>query len=345
MRAEICRSRPSLPWSRRLRRAADRRVPAQDQPDLNRHAGPFGPGEQVSRLRSGQGGWLFDDERLAGVERGGGDRMMGVGGGDDVHQVDPMQSLTPITDRPCASHVRRRIAAPCRRADPLRPEFRGEVRISDPNTSGTAHTMLAIIVQPKGEVPAFDHLRALHRDVNQYTRLGITPARAVATGETLVGINVLHDAMTRKVADAPVQIVAPCQGTGYEMGSMTIIKGARNLDHAKRCHAWALTAEAQAIGATATAYQIPSTGEAPIPPEAPRFAGLKSAVVEITRRGQIRVTRAAPAQVETGDASGHALAGRVLRCPPPVEITKPLASQRPLLSHRKRWAIAKSAIR
>ncbi|WP_114377540.1 ABC transporter substrate-binding protein [Elioraea thermophila] len=180
---------------------------------------------------------------------------------------------------------RRRIAAPRCWADLLRPEFRGEVQMADPNTSGTAYTMLATIVQLKGEEPAFEYLRALHRNINQYTRSGAAPARAVATGETLVGITFLHDAVTQKVAGAPVQIVAPCEGTGYEIGSMSIIKGARNLDNAKRFYDWALTAEAQAIGATAKAYQIPSNREAPIPPEAPRFEDVKLIDYDFARWG------------------------------------------------------------
>ncbi len=180
---------------------------------------------------------------------------------------------------------RRRIAAPRCWADLLRPEFRGEVQMADPNTSGTAYTMLATIVQLKGEEPAFEYLRALHRNINQYTRSGAAPARAVATGETLVGITFLHDAVAQKVAGAPVQIVAPCEGTGYEIGSMSIIKGARNLDNAKRFFDWALTAEAQAIGATAKAYQIPSNREAPIPPEAPRFEDVKLIDYDFARWG------------------------------------------------------------
>ncbi len=180
---------------------------------------------------------------------------------------------------------RRRISAPRCWADLLRPEFRGEVQMADPNTSGTAYTMLATIVQLKGEEQAFEYLRALHRNINQYTRSGAAPARAVATGETLVGITFLHDAVTQKVAGAPVQIVAPCEGTGYEIGSMSIIKGARNLDNAKRFYDWALTAEAQAIGATARAYQIPSNREAPIPPEAPRFEDIKLIEYDFARWG------------------------------------------------------------
>ena len=88
--------------------------------------------------------------------------------------------------------------------DLARSEFRNEVQVADPNSSGTAYTMLATMVQLFGEEGAFDYMRRMHRNVNQYTRSGAAPARAVATGESLIGITFLHDAVTQAVAGAPV---------------------------------------------------------------------------------------------------------------------------------------------
>ena len=180
---------------------------------------------------------------------------------------------------------RRRIEAPRCWADLAKPEFRGEVQVADPNTSGTAYTMLATLVQVMGEEPAFTYLRALHRNVNQYTRSGAAPARAAATGESLVGITFLHDAVTQKIAGAPVEIVAPCEGTGYEIGSMSIIRGARNMEQARRFYDWALTAEAQAIAAQANSFQLPSNRNAPIPPQAPRFENIRLIDYDFARWG------------------------------------------------------------
>ncbi|MFM2147791.1 MAG: hypothetical protein RLZZ187_97 [Pseudomonadota bacterium] len=180
---------------------------------------------------------------------------------------------------------RRRIEAPRCWADLAKPEFRGEVQVADPNTSGTAYTMLATLVQVMGEEPAFQYLRALHRNVNQYTRSGAAPARAAATGETLVGITFLHDAVTQKIGGAPVEIVAPCEGTGYEIGSMSIIRGARNMEQARRFYDWALTAEAQAIAAQANSFQLPSNRNAPIPPQAPRFENIRLIDYDFARWG------------------------------------------------------------
>jgi iron(III) transport system substrate-binding protein len=161
-------------------------------------------------------------------------------------------------------------------ADLLKPEFKDEVQVANPNSSGTSYTMLATLVQIMGEDKAFDYLKALHKNVNQYTKSGAAPARAAATGESLVGITFQHDAVEQVVQGAPLKIVSPCEGTGYEIGSMSIIKGAKNMENAKKWYEWALTPEAQAVGPTnKVSYQLPSNKNTPIPPQAPKFTDIK----------------------------------------------------------------------
>ncbi|MDO5643202.1 MAG: ABC transporter substrate-binding protein, partial [Paracoccus sp. (in: a-proteobacteria)] len=104
-------------------------------------------------------------------------------------------------------------------ADLTDERFRDDVQVANPNSSGTAYTMLATLVQLMGEDEAFDYMKALHRNVSQYTQSGSAPIRAAATGETLIGIVFMHDAVTQAVAGAPIAVVAPCEGTGYEVGS------------------------------------------------------------------------------------------------------------------------------
>jgi len=147
--------------------------------------------------------------------------------------------------------------------------------VANPNSSGTSYTMLATLVQLMGEDKAFDYLKALHKNVNQYTKSGAAPARAAATGESLVGITFQHDAVTQAVNGAPVKIVSPCEGTGYEIGSMSIIKGAKNLANARKWYDWALSPEAQAIGGGVKSFQVPSNKKAPVPAQAPKLAQIK----------------------------------------------------------------------
>jgi iron(III) transport system substrate-binding protein len=160
-------------------------------------------------------------------------------------------------------------------ADLLNPKLKDEVQVADPNSSGTSYTMLATMVQLMGEDKGFDYLKQLHKNINQYTKSGAAPAKATALGETTVGIVFQHDMVTMVVDKAPVKVVAPCEGTGYEIGSMSVIKGTKNMELAKKWYDWALTPAAQELGAKAKAYQVPSNKNAKAPPEAPDLKTIK----------------------------------------------------------------------
>jgi iron(III) transport system substrate-binding protein len=160
-------------------------------------------------------------------------------------------------------------------ADLLNPKLKDDVQVADPNSSGTSYTMLATLVQMMGEEKGFDYLKQLHKNINQYTKSGAAPAKATSLGETAVGIVFQHDMVTMVVDGGPVKVVAPCEGTGYEIGSMSIIKGAKNMDLAKKWYDWALTPAAQELGAKAKAYQVPSNKNAKAPPQAPDLKTIK----------------------------------------------------------------------
>jgi iron(III) transport system substrate-binding protein len=160
-------------------------------------------------------------------------------------------------------------------ADLVKPEFKGQIQVANPNSSGTAYTMLATLVQLMGEEPAFDYLKALHKNVNQYTKSGSAPIKAAGLGETTVGIVFLHDAVAQVAAGFPVVPVAPCEGTGYEIGSMSIIAGARNEDEAKKFYDWALSAPVQSKAQTVKSFQLPSNKGATQSPLAPDLSTIK----------------------------------------------------------------------
>ena len=71
-------------------------------------------------------------------------------------------------------------------ADLIKPAFKGEIQVADPNSSGTSYTMLATMVQLMGEDKAFDYMKALHKNIGQYTRSGTGPIKAVEIGRAHV---------------------------------------------------------------------------------------------------------------------------------------------------------------
>ena len=171
--------------------------------------------------------------------------------------------------------AKKKLTAPACWKDLIKAEFGNEVQMANPNASGTAYTAIATIVQVFGEDEAFKYLKALHQNINQYPRSGVGPIKAVVRGETIASISFVHDVVTEAQAGFPVKGVAPCEGTGYEIGSMSIIKGARNLDNAKKFYDWALTSKAQALAARSKQFQIPSNVGTPVSPLSPKMADIK----------------------------------------------------------------------
>ncbi len=159
--------------------------------------------------------------------------------------------------------------------DLTKPEYKGHVQMANPNSSGTAYTTLATIVQILGEDEGFEFMKGLHKNINQYTKSGSAPIKAAARGETTIGITFQHDMVTQVVNGFPIEIVSPCEGTGYEIGSMSIIKGARNAESAKKFYDFALQADIQMMAAQAKAYQVPSNASATPPPQAPDLSKIK----------------------------------------------------------------------
>jgi len=86
---------------------------------------------------------------------------------------------------------------------------------------------------------------------------------------------VLHGVINEIVAGFPVRPVLPCEGVGYEIGSMAIIKGARNIDSAKKFVDWALTSDAQKIGFEVKEYAIPTNKNVQLPPTVPALTEFK----------------------------------------------------------------------
>ncbi len=160
-------------------------------------------------------------------------------------------------------------------ADLANPIYRDEVQMANPNASGTAYSTIATFIQIFGEDKAFELMKAMHRNTNSYPRSGVGSIRAAARGETGIAVTFLHDGVTEIANGFPIKLVVPCEGTGYEVGSMSIVKNAKNMESAKKFYDWALTPAAQKLGAETRNYQTPSNKATPIPPAAPKLGELK----------------------------------------------------------------------
>jgi len=143
--------------------------------------------------------------------------------------------------------------------DLLKPEFKGQIMVAHPSTSGTSYTAIATVLQMRGEAAGWEYIKKYAGQIAQYTKSGAAPAKFVGQGEAAVGIVFSHDIVNEIDNNKmPLELSFPEEGTGYEIGAMGIIKGAKHMDLAKKWFDWALTADAQKLGPKYKAYQAPT---------------------------------------------------------------------------------------
>jgi iron(III) transport system substrate-binding protein len=161
-------------------------------------------------------------------------------------------------------------------ADLIKPEYKDEVQVANPASSGTAYVMIATLVQLMGEEQAFVYMKALHKNVKQYPRSGTAPLKAVARGEASVSISFMHDGPGERLQGFPVETIAPSEGTGAEIGSMSIVKGGPNPAAARDFYEWVLEPAVQQIAFASRQFQLPSsTGIVAVDRRVPDFTRIK----------------------------------------------------------------------
>ncbi len=180
---------------------------------------------------------------------------------------------------------RKGVAAPRCWSDLVKPEYRKEVELSNPVTSGTGYTILATLVALYGEDDAFDYLKRLEPNVVRYTQSGTAQGPSVARGEVGVGVTFVHEFVTQQMAGFKVDVVVPCEGTGDALGGMAIVNGGPNPQQARAFYDWALGKSAQELANRTRNLILPANKDAEVRPEAARYANVTLVDVDPAKFG------------------------------------------------------------
>jgi iron(III) transport system substrate-binding protein len=189
-------------------------------------------------------------------------------------------------------------------SDLTRPEYRGEVELSNPVTSGTGYTILATLVALYGEDRAFEYLKRLNPNVVRYTQSGTAQGPSVARGEVGIGVSFVHEFITQQLAGFPVDITIPCEGTGDALGGMAIIANGPNPVEARLFYDWALTKGAQELANHTRNLILPANRAAEVRAEAARYTSAPTIDIDPAKFGTPAEKRRLLArwQREIGDA-------------------------------------------
>ena len=133
----------------------------------------------------------------------------------------------------------KRINPPTSWEDLLNPAYKGALQMADARTSGTATERIYTLVKIYGEDGAFAYQKKLHQNIQLYTKSGAGGAMPIATGQAGAGVFYIVDALDIQQQGYDVVLSYPKEGVTYGVEAAGILKGAKNLDSAKKLMDWA----------------------------------------------------------------------------------------------------------
>ena len=130
-------------------------------------------------------------------------------------------------------------------ADLASPVYKGQIVMPHPASSGTGFLAVSGWLQMMGDNPGWTYMDKLNDNIAAYIHSGSKPCKMVAAGEYPVGISMEYAGVQQKNEGAPIEVILPAEGTGWEIEATAIVKGGHNLDAAKRLADWAASARAR----------------------------------------------------------------------------------------------------
>jgi len=128
--------------------------------------------------------------------------------------------------------------------DLTKPVYKGQVVMPNPASSGTGFFDVTAWLQTMGEANGWKYMDALHANIAQYTHSGSKPCRQAGAGEFVVGISFDFRGNDVKTKGAPVELVFPKEGLGWDIEAAGIMKATKKMDAAKKLIDWVATKEA-----------------------------------------------------------------------------------------------------
>ena len=161
--------------------------------------------------------------------------------------------------------AKRNIPKPETWQDLTKPVYKGQVVMPHPASSGTGFFDVTAWLQIYGEANGWKFMDGLHENIAQYMHSGSKPCASAAAGEFVVGISFEYRANREKARGAPVELVFPKEGLGWDLEAIGIVKTTTKLDAAKKLEDWAASDAAMALYAANFAIVAVPSMSKPLP--------------------------------------------------------------------------------
>ncbi len=142
---------------------------------------------------------------------------------------------------------KKNLPKPASWADLANPVYKDSIVMPNPASSGTGYQAVYAWIQIMGEKAAWDYMDKLHQNIAVYTHSGSAPCVQAAKGERVIGIGFDMRGAKEKTKGAPIDLIVPKEGLGWEMEVTAIVKGTKNLEAAKKLADWSSSLKANEL--------------------------------------------------------------------------------------------------
>ena len=139
---------------------------------------------------------------------------------------------------------KKNLPTPASWADLTKPVYKDQVIMPNPNSSGTGFLDVSSWLQMWGEKDGWAYMDKLHANIARYTHSGSAPCKMAAAGEVPLGVSFAYRGVKSKQEGAPLEVVFPSEGLGWELESFAIVKNTKKRDLARKVADWSVTRQA-----------------------------------------------------------------------------------------------------
>jgi iron(III) transport system substrate-binding protein len=148
----------------------------------------------------------------------------------------------------------------------LDPVYKNQLQMADPRTSGTGFNRIASLIYALGsEDAAFDYMKQLRENVQQYTKSGGGGTVPVGTRQAGAGIFFLVDSVETVERGYDAVISFPQEGSVVSVEAVALVKNGPNQDLAKQFIDWLVTPYVQGLYDKHSIGFMPTNPDAPLP--------------------------------------------------------------------------------
>ena len=132
-------------------------------------------------------------------------------------------------------------------ADLAKPEYKGMVAMPNPASSGTGFLDVAAWLQMMGEEKGWAYMDALDKNISSYMHSGSKPCKDAARGEVTIGVSFDFRGAQEKTRGAPIEVVVPEEGIGWDAEAAAIVADTDKLDAAKKLLDFSISEDAMKL--------------------------------------------------------------------------------------------------